>query len=766
MRISNLSLEWFRGSAERISLETRQKSVVIYGNNGSGKSTFVDAIEYCLEEGRVDHLCNEYSGTKQEKALINTKKPADKKAIIKLTFSNSYVQYQIADNGSAQKDDEKNLRVEEWDTHRIVLRHNNLSNFINSTKTEKYNTLLPLLGLEFLEIAAENIKGISKIIEKNFNNSSTTQKINLVEDEWRKIFGDKDDQGILDDIINLIKNYGYPDYTATNLLEAAQKLNDDLEAKLENSNNSIKEHSAFIAAYQTSNLQTVDDYKKIDFSVLGNLGSFIEDRLSILQSSSTYAQKISGLEQIECPSCGKEIPTEEYKNQVGKEIKRLELALSILNQKRKILSTLAKNLENLIKEISAPILSDWLNAPSQENIKAIIATIKNYNLEELQKEITEEQLAYLENNLKIVYNVLKKKAEDAPPQAAKLSADIHIAKIALSRIELNKLVAIKNNYVDTHNFLIAVEQEIRNHIKNLTNDRISAISSDIQKYWELLHPNKPIKEIKLYIPPENIKGIDIALEFYGKKQDSPRLTLSEGHRNSLALCIFLALANQGKEADKPIVLDDVVISFDRDHRSQIHKLLQEEFSDRQVLIFTHDREWYTELRTLLQGGNWEFKYLMPWQSPEQGITWSQTGSLIAEAKEYLNTNPEIAINRARSHMDIFMPIVAEKIYLEMPFLKGEKNDMRTASPFLDKIISKSTSYQIRQGDKYEPLGAVKPEWEDTRNLLVAWANRGSHGKPVTKEEAEEFILSCETTIQLFYCGSCKKPIWEAIKKNK
>ena len=56
----------------------------------------------------------------------------------------------------------------------------------------------------------------------------------------------------------------------------------------------------------------------------------------------------------------------------------------------------------------------------------------------------------------------------------------------------------------------------------------------------------------------------------------------------------------------------------------IRELLEKEFSDRQVFIFTHDREWYTELRNQLGNGNrWNFKILLPYESPGIGIRWSK-----------------------------------------------------------------------------------------------------------------------------------------------
>ena len=72
--------------ADPVSLDPGRKSMVIYGENGSGKSSFVDAVEYVLNDGRISHLAHEYSGKHQEKAVPNTHKPKDRNAGLTIAF--------------------------------------------------------------------------------------------------------------------------------------------------------------------------------------------------------------------------------------------------------------------------------------------------------------------------------------------------------------------------------------------------------------------------------------------------------------------------------------------------------------------------------------------------------------------------------------------------------------------------------------------------------------------------------------------------------
>ena len=88
MRINAIDLEWFRGAAATATLALNSKSMVVYGENGAGKSSFVDAIEYVLNSGRVGHLTHEYSRKRQQKGLVNTHRPIGKPTRLWVSFSN------------------------------------------------------------------------------------------------------------------------------------------------------------------------------------------------------------------------------------------------------------------------------------------------------------------------------------------------------------------------------------------------------------------------------------------------------------------------------------------------------------------------------------------------------------------------------------------------------------------------------------------------------------------------------------------------------
>lgn len=92
-------------------------------------------------------------------------------------------------------------------------------------------------------------------------------------------------------------------------------------------------------------------------------------------------------------------------------------------------------------------------------------------------------------------------------------------------------------------------------------------------------------------------GLDFQVDFHGKGSHPPHALHSEGHQDSMGLCLYLALAEHlNSGVIDLVVLDDVVMSVDSGHRRELCKILREEFPSRQFVITTHERAWARQLQ--------------------------------------------------------------------------------------------------------------------------------------------------------------------------
>jgi hypothetical protein len=121
-----------------------------------------------------------------------------------------------------------------------------------------------------------------------------------------------------------------------------------------------------------------------------------------------------------------------------------------------------------------------------------------------------------------------------------------------------------------------------------------SIKGNVNAFYSILHPNEPHKNIEITVATGRRASTELKMESFGSIED-PRAFTSEGHLDSLGLCVFLAFVKKFNEDCDFIVLDDVVTTIDSQHRGLICKLLFEQFKDYQLFITTHDAIWYDQL---------------------------------------------------------------------------------------------------------------------------------------------------------------------------
>lgn len=135
MKVSQVRLSWFRGAANLAELSTNDRSLAVYGPNGAGKSCFVDAIEYTLRSGRIEHLAHEYSGKNQEKAVLNTHRPEGVEAGIEIVLADkSRIEVSISPNGTHATKADGGDDFLALDCARTVLRQDEVSQFTRVTR--------------------------------------------------------------------------------------------------------------------------------------------------------------------------------------------------------------------------------------------------------------------------------------------------------------------------------------------------------------------------------------------------------------------------------------------------------------------------------------------------------------------------------------------------------------------------------------------------------------------------------------------------------
>lgn len=763
MRIKAIHLSWFRGAADPVSLDPDCKSMVVYGVNGSGKSCFVDAIEYVLNDGKIGHLAHEYSGKHQEKAIPNTHKPQDRKTELGIKFADdSEFKTEIKQNGSSTSSAAEAVAMDNWDYRRTVLRQDEVAGFIHETKGGKYSALLPLLGLHQMEVAAENLRQLAKTIEQQSKFRETKVTLKEVETKQKATFGTDTDDQIFKKIENLHAKYCADKSATKDAFSRCNEMETALNTRIAEFSADQRRHLALQGAAELDLKGHVNAVRAASVNLAGAVEPLIVEKLEVLQSTSAFVNKLGDEKEVKCPACGRSIPVNAFQAHVKAERERLREIIDTFDTRKAAIGTVSDTLKLLKSNLGKADVKSWRDELAKGPLADNFAYLDMINAEALRTSCGEENLNAIEHKLLPVIDAAASASKEAPPDVQQLSTDKQMVEAGKAVITAKEQAAAATRAELLVSFINSLEQGIREEIRLRSQTLIGDISADMQAMWAILHPGEAIEDVRLYLPKDADKAIDIGLKFHGVEQESPRLTLSEGYRNSLGLCIFLAMAKREADRDWPLFLDDVVVSLDRNHRGMIVELLEKGFGGRQVVILTHDREWYTELRQQLDDKSWTFKALLPYESPDIGIRWSHKTTTFDDARAHLKERPDSAGNDARKIMDVELALIAERLKIRLPFLRADKNDKRMAHDFLERFVADGKKcFQKKTDDGYEFHTEAIEAFGKADRLLVSWANRASHTFDVVRSEATKLIDACETALEFFKCSSCGKSVWFA-----
>ncbi|MEF3698237.1 AAA family ATPase [Desulfolutivibrio sp.] len=150
-----------------------------------------------------------------------------------------------------------------------------------------------------------------------------------------------------------------------------------------------------------------------------------------------------------------------------------------------------------------------------------------------------------------------------------------------------------------------ISTEIRKKVESL----LDKLQSPINEIYRLIQGDSAVP-IRLELPPEdetNQQRLSLVIDFAENRPSvQPSGYLSDSQIHSVALALQLAAIKHFNHDAPIVILDDIVTSYDSDHRRNIAKLLAIYFVGYQVLITTHDERFFCYLKDQLGECGWHF----------------------------------------------------------------------------------------------------------------------------------------------------------------
>jgi len=169
----------------------------------------------------------------------------------------------------------------------------------------------------------------------------------------------------------------------------------------------------------------------------------------------------------------------------------------------------------------------------------------------------------------------------------------------------------------------------------------------------------------------------------------------------LGIVFFLAAVKKFNKTNKFFILDDVLVSFDKNYRLRLLELIEKEFGDYQILLLTHEEYWYHMIKRKFP--NWVFKEVA-W-SFENGIRFKDTKQDLLEDIVEQHKKGQKVGNELRTYVEGLLKEICIALEVKFPFRLGLENERRTIGelfPFLTNTL-KDHQCDVVDSKQYKDL---------------------------------------------------------------
>jgi len=779
-KINTLSVKGFRGVKKELSLELNSKSVLLFGDSGTGKSSITDAIEWFYKDS-VKHLSSEE--IKGVTALRNIFIADAEKCSVEINFTDSSLDYQksiILKKSNLEVETSNNTDAfrkyaENSKNENLILRYGDLTGFVLATKKEKLDSLSEIIG--FSEIL--NVRGVLKKavgdIKRSLQSRNYDDEINRRQNQIMALLKESvvSDEQYIDKINEIIEPLGLGKNVAD------LKDIDDLLSLFKKSDDSavIEQRAYYSDVISKLNdlpnrldnlLGLYDSYYKLFHNIVQNIETLKKITLDILWREGLNVLTGSIIEKKdECPLCLQEKNREE----LIKEIKLRLIPLIAIKDEINRLGEAKKDVQNILNEIEKITVGIQYNKcfDLEENItiKDFVKCVKDYislvsqelsiDILKVQTVKTKDEIMFDRVKLNETSEFCRKRNEFLASQI-KGNKILEVQdKIILSRqayFDIKKLKKEKEILEKQKTSLGTIYNAFVQKQKEELEAFISSYSKEINEYYQYMHPGEKVEniEIKTIEKDDELTGITIEFKFFNKITSPPQKYLSESHLNSLEIAFFLASVKAFNKKNQFFILDDIISSFDSNHRKRLGDLLLEKFSNYQVFILTHERNWFDYMKNIVKGKADWIVSVINWNESKGTHLDETLVDLKRIIEQNLADNDKTGLgNLMRKYLEGLLKEISEEAEVNVKYRSNELNEDRMSNELLSNLKSKINKQPSK--DIFEPIIN-----KVMSSIFVV--NRDSHDSSFDPSigDCRAFWQDVVTLEKLFYCENCNKLI--------
>lgn len=739
-KLKLVELTFFRGAsnATPIEFDPEKKITMIFGENGTGKSSIVDAFSFLCERklGSIE----DRSGA--ERKYITSVRGKPEQLSVKLVTSKGTWKAAFKPKTATIE-----IQPQQGCPDVRILRRSNILRLVEAPPSERFEALQDYINVPAILSSEASLREAVRDTNDELNRQTqafsdaraTLTKLWEAEgrpgenaEKWTRSEAGKD-------LSELKSEYEQAEKL---LLQFRDLENGKLAWERTRDSITIAESELNKALV----VQTAEEEK-----LVGQSASL----LALLTKANDY---ITGARTLDaCPVCLKPNDATSLKTELQSRISQM----TALSKAASTTAAQKKTLEfargSLIKaeETYGSLLTETATQLKASNLPCVVATSfpeDFYIL--LTASIPEVERVKVAHNLLSVLSTLR-----TPLASHKNSAQKSINQQTQLATQLELLLNKDKDQMATGKLLGSLKKAlelVEETRKAFVIGVLTEISEQVEDFYTRLHPKESVGGIRLSLDPKFIGSLHLHGDFYTVKDVTPQSLFSESHLDTLGLCVFLALAKKYKTEDTIVILDDVLTSVDREHLDRFIALFHDEEQHfNQIILTTHYQPWRDRYRNhRAPGGKLHFIELRPWRL-DTGICVQGMKLCLDELRQAMTASPwdrQIVASKSGIFLENMLEFLARLYVCKVPFTSQTAYTLRELTDCFSTKLLKALevdrlmidkdadgnviSTTITSSVELNPIIAEIKQLGAVRNQVGCHYNFGA--SDVTDAEVQEF----------------------------
>jgi recombinational DNA repair ATPase RecF len=788
MRILSLEAHNIRG-IKNVKINPDGENIVVFGPNGTGKSAIVDAIDFLLT-GKISRLTGEGTKSlslKEHGPHVDSRDDLKNTVVtarVRIGSTDATIQRCIAkpsylkvDPAGARDVVEDSLRATELGQH--ILTRRDILEYITAEAGKRAKKIMSLLDLESVENLRSVLVTVRNEIESEYNQARTNLEL------------------ARNDISTLLS---LPAFSEDACLEEVNNLRQILNGNMvqslskETIRKDLTPHPFGGVTPQLSNNQIVNivlETRKLlqETETVASKEVELRDVLAQVHKDAKTKEYMmyemlirAGIELADesniCPLCDREWDGNfrQYLEMKEREVEAAKDKHEKINENAAFINTKLALLRSHISNCLSAHEQFQLKVIDEGKLKEYISKVDSW-IETLKDPLRSfgsdkwpssdvQDLFNLSPLETILLNPLDAALKEMAPQfSARQTAWDTLTRMEDKWEKYLQLVeeeVCKQFCKERANSALDYFEEARDSVLESIYD---AVRNSFQEYYQLIHAEDEFG----FTSKITHAGAELKFEvdFYKRGLFPPHALHSEGHQDSMGLCLFFALNKYlVKNIIEIMVLDDVVMSIDCNHRQGICCVLKERLTDKQLIITTHDSAWAKQLRTQGIAKQRNMIHFTNWNI-ETGPIYELDKDLWDKIEEDIKKDDvPTAAHRLRRNAEMFFDDVCDFLNANVPYKGSHRWELGDLAPAAisayKKYLRKAKANSQKKGDKvkFEELSKLEEKSNDiiTRSLVEQWIiNENVHynrWRTYNKNDFEPIVKIFRELFGLFSCSYC------------